>query len=251
MMRAKILIVDDDREILLGLENRVSWMGHEPVTANNGRDALRLIEQGDFDLVLLDLELPALSNLDSGLDIMERVKGDPHRKRDTEEEVQATYSEPFIIIMTCFGNIEPAVIAMRLGAFDFLAKPFSADHMTVVVKKALAAVALQRQVNVLRQEIDGRYDSLKTGPPPRHYHGCMAAHSRKIIEEALRREWGKPDQGSRRARPSTDLPHEAGPSERNLWQVAQRRHHIFQRGFPLNLGGFRKILPVPLGGKIA
>jgi len=154
-MRAKILIVDDDREILLGLEDRVTRMGHEPVTANNGRDALRLIEQGDFDLVLLDLELPVLSGLDSGLDILERVKGDPHSKRDTKAEVLATYSEPFIIIMTCFGNIEPAVIAMRLGAFDFLVKPFSSDHMSVVIKKALAAVALRRQVNVLRQEVDG------------------------------------------------------------------------------------------------
>ena len=45
-MRAKILIVDDDRDILLGLENRITWMGHEPVTADNGKDALRLIEQG-------------------------------------------------------------------------------------------------------------------------------------------------------------------------------------------------------------
>ncbi|MGH7183018.1 MAG: response regulator, partial [Nitrospiraceae bacterium] len=69
-MRAKILIVDDDRDILLGLENRIAWMGHEHVTADNGKDALRLIEQGDFDLVLLDLELPGLS----GLDILELVK---------------------------------------------------------------------------------------------------------------------------------------------------------------------------------
>ena len=63
-MRAKILIVDDDRDILLGLENRVTWMGHEPVTADNGKDALRLIEQGEFDLALLDLELPGLSGLE-------------------------------------------------------------------------------------------------------------------------------------------------------------------------------------------
>ncbi len=189
-MRTKILIVENDREILLGLEGRVTRMGHEPVTANNGRDALRLIEQGGFDLVLLDLHLPVLSGLDSGLDIMERVNGDPHSKRDTEEEVHATYSEPFIIVMTYFGNVDPAVIAMRLGAFDFLAKPFSSDHMTVVIKKALAAVALHRQVNVLRQEVDGRYDHLETGSPPRHYHDCMAAHSRRIIEEALRRNGG-------------------------------------------------------------
>ena len=52
-MRAKILIVDDDRDILLGLENRITWMGHEPVTADNGKDALRLLEQGELDLAVL------------------------------------------------------------------------------------------------------------------------------------------------------------------------------------------------------
>jgi DNA-binding NtrC family response regulator len=155
-MRAKILIVDDDRDILLGLENRISWMGHEPVTADNGEDALRLIEQGDFDLVLLDLELPVLS----GLEILERVRGAPRSERRTEEDTSATYTTPLIIILTAFGTIERAVQAMQLGAFDFLTKPFSADHLTVVVKKALDTVSLHRQVDVLRQEVDDRYDHL-------------------------------------------------------------------------------------------
>jgi DNA-binding NtrC family response regulator len=155
-MRAKILIVDDDRDILLGLENRITYMGHEPVTADNGKDALRLIEQGDFDLVLLDLELPVLS----GLEILERVRGASHSERRTEEDTSATYTTPLIIILTAFGTIERAVQAIQLGAFDFLTKPFSADHLTVVVNKALATLALHRQVDVLRQEVDDRYDHL-------------------------------------------------------------------------------------------
>ena len=155
-MRAKILIVDDDRDILLGLENRITWMGHEPVTADNSKDALRLIEQGDFDLVLLDLELPSLS----GLEVLERVKGDSHNERRPEEHISQTYSTPFIIILTAFGTIERAVHAMQLGAFDFMTKPFSADHLTVVVNKALSTAALYRQVDVLRKEVDDRYDHL-------------------------------------------------------------------------------------------
>ncbi len=155
-MRAKILIVDDDRDILLGLENRIAWMGHEPVTADNGKDALRLIEQGDVDLVLLDLELPLLS----GLEVLERVKGASHSEPRTEEDISAPYTTPLIVILTAFGTVERAVHAMQLGAFDFLTKPFSADHLTVVVKKALATVALHRQVDVLRQEVDDRYDHL-------------------------------------------------------------------------------------------
>ncbi len=155
-MRAKILIVDDDRDIILGLENRITWMGHEPVTAENGKDALRLIEEGDVDLVLLDLELPFLS----GLEVLERVRHASHGKRRTEEDTSAPYTTPLIIILTAFGTIERAVQAMQLGAFDFLTKPFSADHLTVVVKKALDTVVLHRQVDVLRQEVDDRYDHL-------------------------------------------------------------------------------------------
>jgi DNA-binding NtrC family response regulator len=155
-MRAKILIVDDDRDILLGLENRITWMGHEPVTAENGKDALRLIEQGDFDLVLLDLELPFLS----GLEILERVKGASPSERRNEGETSATSTTPLIIILTAFGTIERAVQAMQLGAIDFLTKPFSADHLTVVIQKALATVALRRQIDVLREEVDDRYDHL-------------------------------------------------------------------------------------------
>ena len=155
-MRAKILIVDDDRDILLGLENRVTWMGHDPVTTDNGKDALRLLEQGEFDLALLDLELPGLS----GLEILERMKGAPHSERQTIKDAGTTYTTPLIVILTAFGTVERAVQAMQLGAFDFLTKPFSADHLTVVVNKALATVTLHRQVDVLRQEVDDRYDQL-------------------------------------------------------------------------------------------
>ena len=155
-MRAKILIVDDNRDILFGLENRIASMGHEPVTAENGKDALRLIEEGDVDLVLLDLELPFLS----GLEVLERVRSASNSERRTDENTNATYTTPLIVILTAFATIERAVQAMQLGAFNFITKPFSADHLTVVVKKALDTVALHRQVGVLRQEVDDRYDHL-------------------------------------------------------------------------------------------
>src|SRR4026209_1923703 len=108
-MRARILIVDDDRDILLGLENRIAWMGHEPVTADNGKDALRLIEQGEFDLALLDLELPVIS----GLEILERTRGAAHSERHTVKDTGASYVTPLVIILTAFGTIERAVQAMQ------------------------------------------------------------------------------------------------------------------------------------------
>ncbi|MBI3357018.1 MAG: sigma-54-dependent Fis family transcriptional regulator [Nitrospirae bacterium] len=158
-MRAKILIVDDDRDILLGLENRVTWMGHEPLTADNGKDALRLIEEEAPDLVLLDLELPFVS----GLDVLKQVRDASNRSHPTEEgspPASAAYTTPLIIILTAFGTIERAVQAMQLGAFDFVPKPFTADHLTVVINKALATVNLHRQVDSLRQEVDDHYEPI-------------------------------------------------------------------------------------------
>lgn len=155
-MRAKILIVDDDFDILQGLETRITWMGHEPLTANDGKEALRLIEQELPDLVLLDLELPSLS----GLEILQRVKDisakDP--PPNSAPGAPSGHAAPPIIVLTAFGTVERAVQAMQLGAFDFIPKPFSGDHLTVVINKALATVALHRQVDVLRKEVDARYD---------------------------------------------------------------------------------------------
>ena len=68
-MRARILIVDDDPDIVLALENRVTWMGHEPVTASDGKAALRIIQTEQPDLVLLDIQLPVFS----GLEILQQI----------------------------------------------------------------------------------------------------------------------------------------------------------------------------------
>ncbi|HEU5406267.1 MAG TPA: response regulator, partial [Nitrospira sp.] len=138
-MRAKILIVDDDRDILLSLENRVTWMGHEPLTATNGKDALRLIQEEEPDLVLLDLELPLLSGLDVLKQVSE-ISARTHPRDESTLQSSATYTTPLIVMLTAYGTIERAVQAMQLGAFDFVPKPFTADHLTVVIKKALDTV---------------------------------------------------------------------------------------------------------------
>jgi len=158
-MRAKILIVDDDRDIMLSLENRITWMGHEPLTADNGKDALRLIQEEEPDLVLLDLELPLLS----GLEVLKEVQRSSLPDHSTEGEAPhapSAYTTPLIVIMTAFGTIERAVQAMQFGAFDFVPKPYTADHLTVVINKALATVTLHRQVDTLRKEIEEQFEPI-------------------------------------------------------------------------------------------
>ena len=160
-MRAKILIVDDDRDILLGLENRVTWMGHEPVTATNGQEALRLIQEEQPDLVLLDLELPLLS----GLDVLKHVSQTSAHTEPPDEKphpTSGTYTTPLIVMLTAYGTIERAVQAMQLGAFDFVPKPFTSDHLTVVINKALDTVTLHRQVATLRKEVENQFQPALT-----------------------------------------------------------------------------------------
>lgn len=156
-MRAKILIVDDDPDILLSLQNRVSFMGHEPLTAANGKEALHLIQEEEPDLVLLDLELPMIS----GLDVLKQVSETSVRRDASDQDSaqnSATYTTPLIVMLTAYGTIERAVQAMQLGAFDFVPKPFTADHLTVVIKKALNTVALHRQVATLRKEVEVQFE---------------------------------------------------------------------------------------------
>src|SRR6188508_2531072 len=149
-MRARILIVDDDPDIVLALENRVTWMGHEPVTASDGKEALRLIQTEQPDLVLLDIQLPVFS----GIDILQQLHDTGKNQAASEASGP---SIPPIVMLTAFGTIELAVKAMQLGAVDFITKPFTGDHITVVINKALETLALRRQVGVLKRELNDRY----------------------------------------------------------------------------------------------
>ena len=144
-MQTKVLVVDDDREIVLALESRLRWMGHDTLTAETGEQALALIAQEAPDLVLLDIELPGMS----GLDVLKHLVN--HASRD---------SSPGVIVLTAHGTVARAVEAMQLGAIDFITKPFEPEHLAVVIQKAIGIVALQRQMALLRSEVEGRYEHI-------------------------------------------------------------------------------------------
>ena len=149
-MKAKFLLVDDDADILESIESRLKWMGHEVVTAMDGDVALNLIDRESPDLMLLDLEMPTLS----GLDVLERLAARPHQ----QEKASVVVNNPVVIVMTAFATVDRAVDAMRLGAFDFLTKPFKMDYLTVVIDKALATVSLTRRVETLTGELNKAYE---------------------------------------------------------------------------------------------
>ncbi len=136
---ATLVIADDDRAIRKIVRDRLTAVGHVVEVAENGREALGLIERVEPDLVLLDLQMPELD----GIAVLDKLPKQP--------------GAPLIIVITAHGSIEVAVRAMKAGAHDFLSKPFEAAHLEHVVAKALETRRLRRDVGVLRGEVEARH----------------------------------------------------------------------------------------------
>lgn len=124
-MNKKILIVDDEKNIRLTLKSCLDEEGFEIDIAINGEEALKKILSNNYDLVLLDLKMP-------GMDGMEVLK-----------EIRKKGNEINVIIMTAYGTVEKAVEAMKLGAIDFLSKPFTPEEIRKIVKSVLKRLDLK------------------------------------------------------------------------------------------------------------
>jgi DNA-binding NtrC family response regulator len=117
-----ILLVDDEEKILKTLGRALRDDAHEVVTASNGRDAQRLLAERSFDLLIIDFLMPDRT----GLEVLRELAGaTPEAER------------PAVVMMTAHGSIESAVEAMKLGARDYLQKPFEVDELLVLARRAL------------------------------------------------------------------------------------------------------------------
>lgn len=132
MIKNRILVVDDEHLIRWSLEQNLKKQGYEVTTAGSGEDALRILQEETPDLMLLDVQLPGMN----GMEVLEKVK-------ELEEDV-------IVIMVTALGVLETAVKAMRLGAYDYINKPFNLDELAIVIKKALETRELKREVAHLR-----------------------------------------------------------------------------------------------------
>lgn len=141
-MSQKILVIDDEKLIRWTLEQHLVKEGYEVVTAESAEKGLELISEEAPDLVLLDNRLPEMS----GLEMLEKLNV-PERGL-------------MVIMITAHGMVETAVKAMKLGAYDYISKPFNLDEITFVIKKALEAGLLRTQVRQLRQECRGRVEAI-------------------------------------------------------------------------------------------
>jgi DNA-binding response OmpR family regulator len=135
-----VLIVDDDLELRENLQEILAIEGFDVATAKNGNDALDMVSQRDFDLLLLDLIMPGLSGLET-LTLLRRQK--PQIR---------------VILMTAFSTIENAVDAMRRGADDYLTKPFKTADLLMTVKRVLEEAKFKACKAIL--DTDGTFNSL-------------------------------------------------------------------------------------------
>jgi DNA-binding NtrC family response regulator len=132
---ARILVVDDKDLMRESMELTLRRSGHAVETATDGRAALDLLSASRFDLVVTDLKMPGIS----GVDLLEKIK--------------AKWPDIEVVLITAFGTIDVAVRAMKLGAYDFLQKPFKADQLTAVVDRALEHRRLKTENEALRSQV--------------------------------------------------------------------------------------------------
>jgi len=134
----KILVVDDDRDFRWTVDNILNAAGYEILQAQDGAEALILLEENIPDLVLLDYRMPGRDGLQVAGDMKQRIPGVP------------------IIIITAYAEVESAVKAMKMGVYDYITKPVDNDDLVFTIKRALERQDLVKEVENLKRVLSER-----------------------------------------------------------------------------------------------
>jgi putative nucleotidyltransferase with HDIG domain len=164
----QILIVDDEEVMCSILARRLTREGYTCVTANDGREALQYFYKHPFSLIISDIKMPGMD----GLALLKRVK--------------ATNPKMMVIMVTAFPEIDLAVEAMHLGAYDFIIKPADLDLVILSVKKALEKKRLEEEIVAYRSHLE-RLVEERTTKLQQAYRILKKAHldSVKVLVEAI------------------------------------------------------------------
>ncbi|HLA37865.1 MAG TPA: sigma-54 dependent transcriptional regulator [Candidatus Brocadiales bacterium] len=133
--KARVLVVDDEVNLLKTLSDVLNRNGYEVAVAKDGPSALGLIEKNGFDIALLDIRMPHMN----GVELLERIKA---RNPDVE-----------VIIMTAYGTIETAIKSIKLGAYAYILKPLDIDDVLVNLKKITQMKALAGEARFLQDQL--------------------------------------------------------------------------------------------------
>ncbi|MDR3601082.1 MAG: sigma-54 dependent transcriptional regulator [Desulfosporosinus sp.] len=141
-MTIKILIIDDEERMCWALERALSHENYQVVTATRGLQGIELAKTTEPSMVILDLKMPDID----GIEVLKEIK-------------TINPSIP-VIIITAHGTIDTAIEAMKIGATDYITKPFKLEELKVHVKQALHLSNLENQVDFLRQELGKKYGKI-------------------------------------------------------------------------------------------
>ena len=136
---ARILVVDDEPDMLSACSSILKSLGYQPFPVQSGDLAIQLLQEEEYDLVLCDLLMPDTD----GLQVL--------------QEVQKKLPHIPVIIFTAYGTIDRAVSVMKEGAFDFIEKPFEAEHLKVILEKGLHQRNLIRERDNLLNQLEEKY----------------------------------------------------------------------------------------------
>src|ERR687889_1166883 len=136
----RILVADDHDALRRGLVRGLTEAGHEVEEASNGNAAIERLHDSYFDVVLSDLKMGG----SDGMDVLRTTR--------------AMHPTTAVILMTAFGSVNTAVEAMKIGAFDYVQKPFEIEEMEVKIEKALEMKRMQHQIDYLRHAQGDIYD---------------------------------------------------------------------------------------------
>ncbi|TVQ97937.1 MAG: sigma-54-dependent Fis family transcriptional regulator [Desulfovibrionales bacterium] len=138
-MSTHILVLDDEQNYLLLLETLLGDEGHTVTALQDPELALAFLEESEVDVVITDMKMPKMSG------------------QEVLEHVQKNYPHIPVLIMTAYGSIDAAVVAMRHGAFDYITKPFANDELVLSVRKAVQLAQVQRRYSLLSENLEQRY----------------------------------------------------------------------------------------------
>lgn len=139
MEKGKILIIDDEKLLRWSVQQNLSKEGFTVLTAENGTEGMEMFAEEQPDITLLDIHLPDVS----GITILENIKKD-HR-------------DGIVIMITAFGDVQTAVKTIKLGAYDFVEKPFNMEKLKILISKALETVSLRKEVSQFRSQLTKKY----------------------------------------------------------------------------------------------
>ncbi|MDR1947295.1 MAG: sigma-54 dependent transcriptional regulator [Desulfovibrio sp.] len=137
--QAELLLIDDEKNYLLVLETLLLDAGYSVTALNDPESALAFLDESEVDVIITDMKMPKLS----GKDVLMHVKRD--------------YPHIPVLVMTAFGSIESAVDIMKMGAFDYIAKPFANDELLLSVQNAAELAGIHRRYRLLHENLEEQY----------------------------------------------------------------------------------------------